>query len=75
MKVLTVNEIDNYSDWYQETLTDQARSRSDVQVVAARHAQHLAGDEAGLLAGEERHGVGDVLRLPDPAERRLVLKL
>jgi hypothetical protein len=31
---------------------------------STRDVQNLAADEPGRLADEERHGVGDVLRLP-----------
>ena len=33
-------------------------------------ASDLAGDERGLVAGEERDGVGDLLGRAEPAERR-----
>ena len=36
---------------------------------AAVDGQDLAGDEAGVRGDEERHGVGDFLRLAPPAER------
>ena len=36
---------------------------------AARHADHLAGDEAGLVGGEERDDAGDVVGLADALHR------
>ena len=37
--------------------------------VAAVDAHELAGHEAGLVAGQERHHVGDVLGCPDASDR------
>src|SRR2546426_3723716 len=42
---------------------------SAVHGQAARNADDLAGDEAGVVAREERNGAGQVLRLADAAER------
>ena len=36
---------------------------------AARHAHHLAGDERGVVAGEEADGAVQVVRLAEAAER------
>ena len=37
------------------------------------NGQYLAGDESGGLAGQIQDGVGDVPRLPEPAEWNLFL--
>ena len=42
---------------------------------AAVHAKDLARDERGLVAGEERDGVGDLLGRAEPRERRPVRDL
>ncbi len=41
-----------------------------LQALAAVDDEFRAGDERGLLGDQERHGVGDLRRLADPAERR-----
>jgi hypothetical protein len=49
--------------------SSRAFSRESSGPRAAGDVDHLAGDEAGSLAGQERHGVRDVLRLPGAAHR------
>ena len=39
------------------------------------HAEHLPGDERGVVAEQKRHGARDVLRRAEPAKRRLLGEL
>ena len=41
--------------------------RSAVHRETARDAEHLAGDESGVVAGEEQDRAGQVVRLADAA--------
>ncbi len=53
--------------WMRERARHSAGTLSDVH--AAVYVQHLAGDVAGFIAGEELHGGADILGLAKALER------